>query len=161
MCVYIYIRALLISFVEGIYDHFVELVEFMITRTPSAQPSWAPLGPCGPLWALVGLSGSLWAPPGPLWAGPCGSPSLVGRALVEPPWPLWARPFWAPWVCGHLGPCGSIPCASLCPLARPLWVPLGPCRSGPCGPPWVLVGQALVGPPWNLMGRALMGHSGI
>ena len=34
------------------------------------------------------------------------------------------------------------------------------CRSlgplGPCGPPWALVGRALVGPPWALLGRALV-----
>ena len=47
------------------------------------------------------------------------------------------------------------------PSAQPLWAPLGPrgphgplmASLGPCGPPWVLVGQALVG-------RALAGLPG-
>ena len=28
----------------------------------------------------------------------------------------------------------------------PLWAPMGTCGPGPCGPPWALVGRALMGP---------------
>ena len=35
-------------------------------------------------------------------------------------------------------------------VGRALVGPLGPCGPGPCGPPWALVGRALVGPPGPL-----------
>ena len=55
-------------------SHFFLLTEFTNTQTPSAQPLWAPLGPCGPPWALVGTPGPFVGPAGPLWAGPLWAP---------------------------------------------------------------------------------------
>ena len=82
MCVYIW--AVLISFVEGIYEHPDPVRTALMGPPGPLGPPWALVTPP---WALVGAPGLLWAP----WA-------LVGQALVGSNGPLWGGPLWAPWA---------------------------------------------------------------
>ena len=44
-------------------------------------------------------------------------------------------------------------------MGRALMGLLGPLWAGPLRAPWALMGRAHMGPPWALIGRALMGQA--
>ena len=87
-CIYIYIHVILSTLYIYVYIYlwafsFLLSREFTNTLTPSAQPLWAPLGPCGPPWALVALPGPLWASLRP-YAPPLGEAPAASSASPAP-----------------------------------------------------------------------------
>ena len=151
-CVHIYVC---------IYGMF-SLVIFPIVSCLECSKAGLGQDPNEPPWALMGrvrvgtpgqiLAGPLWPRLGPYGPGPCGPPwAHKGRALMGAPARLWAR--------ASLVPHGPGPCGPLWPplWARPLWAPTGPLWAEPFWAPHGPCGPSHCGPPWAIMGRALMG----